>query len=279
MGMIERRGGALLAAAVVVLVLIGGMASPATEDRYGPTDQTMGEIYDQQSGAKTAGGFRLLAAGAGMALVALGHSRLRRGFGRSLFSTTGTTAAGLFALGALARLTFSEPDFSLGSDGRATPLSVELFDALARLADNAALVFAGLSLVGFGLTVLAAYRERLDPVMVAPVQLPLWLGSAVSLCGACIALTLREEGNRVDTSWVRPGGPFTVAGSIGVLVGVVVIGALIDSGQVDAPAPTATPPAPTGPTPPGPAPGESPTPAPTPAPTPGLGPGQAEPAM
>lgn len=258
MGMMERRGGALLAAAVVVLVLVGGMASPDTEDRYGPTDQTMGEIYDQQSQAKAAGGFRLLATGAGMALVALGHARLRRGFGRSLFTTTGTAAAGLFALGALARLAFSEPDFSLGGDG--PPLSVALFDALARLADNAALVFAGLSLVGFGLTVLAAYRERLDPVMVAPVQVPLWLGTVVSLCGAGIALTLREEGNRVDTSWVRPGGPVTVAGSVGVLLGVIAIGALIDSGQVDAAAPTVTPPAPAASTPAASIPGETPAP-------------------
>lgn len=231
-----RYAGALLAFAVVALVLVGARAAPSTPDNYGPTDDTMRAIYRHVDAAKASGGLRLLALTAGLGLLALGHARLRPGPGRSLFVIGGVAAAGLFGLAALVRLAYTEPDFSLAARG----VSIELFDGLARVADTAALLPAGLALAGFGAALPRHNRPSLMDAIRPSARLALGLGAAVFLCGSTLALSMREAGRRADESWVRAGGAFTVVGSLLVLVAVVLVGALLD-GAVSPAAGTAEP--------------------------------------
>lgn len=69
----------------------------------------------------------------------------------------------------------------------------------------------------------------------------MWLGAIVTACGMGLAVSMKEEGNGVDTTWFRPGGALTILGSVLVLLGAVAVGALLDTLQaLDAePTPTA----------------------------------------
>jgi hypothetical protein len=225
--MFERHAAALLALSVAVLVAAGAAIGPHITDHYGPTHNSLVDLYEQAGRARLGGGLHLLGVLAGLGVVAAGHHRLEPSFGRSFFVLSATVATGFFAFGVLARLAFTDPDLTTDADNAST-----FIDALARLADSAGLLAAGLAVVALSGPV-AAKRLSPDPVVVGGYRLA---GAALALCGFAAGIPF---GATEDSSVFRPGGPLTVGGGVLLLLVLLAIGAELD--RPDGPEPSQPP--------------------------------------
>ncbi len=214
--MFDRHAAALLALAVAVLVAAGAAIGPHVTDHYGPTHNSLVELYDQAGRARLGGGLHLLGILVGLGMVAVAHHRLEPSLGRSFFVMGATVATVFFAFGVLARLAFTDPGLTTDA-GNATTL----IDALARLADSAGLLAAGLAVVALSGPV-TAKRFSPDPVVVGGYRLA---GAGLALCGFAAGIPL---GATEASSVFRPGGPLTVCGGVLLLVLLLAIGAELD---------------------------------------------------
>ena len=218
---LNEHDGLVLVLAAIGLMAVAAVVGPDISERYGPTRDGMIELSDSILRAKLAGALRLVALTAGVAVIGLGHARLEAGPGRSFFLTGGLTAMAFWWLAALLRLAFTEPDVVPDE-----MLAHWRFDALARLADTAALLPAGLAVAGFGL----GRAEADDEAEPAGRPTYVWslgyglTGATIALCGLSLGVFLGESGVDVDTTIVRPGAGATIAGSVLVLLAALAIG-------------------------------------------------------
>ncbi len=198
---LRRHDGLVLALAAVLLVALAWAVAPHVDNSDWPFPKSLVLFDDEITRAKIAGAIRLLALGAGAGLVGLGHARLAKGFGRSVFTVSGVIALALWAVGLVCRLALTE-DFDLG-DSSAT---IQLLDSLARVAATAALVPAGTALVAFGFQP-SRHDQGAGVEWLWGFSLP---GVAVVLTGLSLALSpgtrelvpLRPAGGVATTGWV-----------------------------------------------------------------------------
>jgi hypothetical protein len=214
--MLERHLGTVLALGVTTLVAAGAVIGPHATDNYGLTHNSLVDLLEQAGRARLGGGLRLLGLLAGLGVVVLGHHRLPPSIGRSFFVLGATVATACFTLGVLARLALVDPRVTTDAENATT-----LIDALARLADSAGLLAAGLAVVALAGAV-GARRATADPVVVGGYRLA---GAALAVCGFAAGMPFGAE---EASSVFRPGGPLTVAGSITLVVVVLAFGFELD---------------------------------------------------
>ena len=214
--MLDRHLGAALALGAAALLAAGAAIGPNVTDNYGPTHNSLVDLYDQAGRARLRGGLHLLAVLVGLGVVAVGHQRLPPSLGRSFFVLAGSVATAFFALGVLARLALVDPRLTTDAENATT-----LMDALARLADSAGLLAAGFALVALAGPV-GAKRRTADPVVVGGYRLA---GATLAVCGFAAGIPFGAD---EASSVFRPGGPLTVAGGVALIVVLLAFGSELD---------------------------------------------------